>query len=913
MQTIDDKIRIIDGAICRYLDNIDNSTRAVISQDILAHLKNLVEHVMLKYYSPHNDIDDTEENIEKAAGYAQTNGHLKVLYRFRNYLDIVASHYILDEDSSERLMLKCYDYLLETRNLLYDDFRIVILHNLNKFPLNLDTALQEYYSKIAEKINRYSAQLAGDGKKYYIQKIKPFYVNGYKYYEVTFTTAKDRENKAGRIIAFTKLPVISNYASRFYLRNESIEILGKTMPILLITGWEVSMRDCEFKNFATIVTGNKRSIPYGEQRTICRFITENRFTLTEIMDFPEASYQKLVNSWQSEGKTRYFFDVLNQCRSIINRQRPEQNVLRYLLYGMHNAIIKDQRQDAPNSNLSNLYLTNKCIPFDKMPFIQSPVNHNPRLSALFDSILTKSRKHELLAKQIKNNTEIFGHIFTPVEELEHYGDIKELARTYNATLWSGHRERSKIVIGDDFAYINEYKLDTCSIIKKMIELSKVPDSEYSLDVEFWLMLGDYEVDCPEKIEILTQMFSKSSVAVIYGSAGVGKSTLINHISHFYDDKDKLFLAQTNPAVDNLKRRVTANEEYCKFSTIASFLKYGSGDPEYELLIIDECSTVSNTDMQKFLGMAKFKKILLVGDTYQINSIRFGNWFTALRSFLPDTSVFELTKPYRTNDQRLLILWSKVRTMDDNVQEIIDKQSCSLKVDESLLTAANKDQAVLCLNYDGLYGINNINRFLQESNPNPSYEWDVQQYKVGDPVLFLENNRFYPAIYNNMRGKIVGIEKLDEGEPNERIQFDIELSTTIDPEDIVFLPLSILDNLDGDNTIVRFCVYKVKSTDDDDDGNTAHTSVPFQIAYAVSIHKAQGLEYNSVKLVITDEVDELITHNIFYTAITRAQKDLKIYWTPEVEKKVLQRIKPRSIDADVKILRNFITVEPELPF
>lgn len=102
----------------------------------------------------------------------------------------------------------------------------------------------------------------------------------------------------------------------------------------------------------------------------------------------------------------------------------------------------------------------------------------------------------------------------------------------------------------------------------MIELSKVPDSEYSLDVEFWLMLGDYEVDCPEKIEILTQMFSKSSVAVIYGSAGVGKSTLINHISHFYDDKDKLFLAQTNPAVDNLKRRVTANEEYCKFSTIA---------------------------------------------------------------------------------------------------------------------------------------------------------------------------------------------------------------------------------------------------------------------------------------------------------------------------------------------------------
>ena len=86
---------------------------------------------------------------------------------------------------------------------------------------------------------------------------------------------------------------------------------------------------------------------------------------------------------------------------------------------------------------------------------------------------------------------------------------------------------------------------------------------------------------------------------------------------------------------------------------------------------------------------------------------------------------------------------------------------------------------------------------------------------------------------------------------------------------------------------------------------------------MSIHKAQGLEYNSVKLVITDEVDELITHNIFYTAITRAQKDLKIYWTPEVEKKVLQRIKPRSIDADVEILREFFSPQPsidcDLPF
>ena len=905
MPIIDDQIRVIDRAICRYLDDIDNSTRAVISQDILGRLKNLVEHVMLKYYAPYIDIEDSEENIEKAAEHTQTDGHLKVLYRFRNYLDIVASHYTLDEDGSERLMLKYYDYLLQIRDILNYDFGISILHNLDKFPLNLDTALQEYYSKIAEKANKYKAQLAGEGEKYYIQKLKPFYVNGRRYFEVTFTTAKDRENKAGRIIAFTRLPVISNYASRFYLQNESIEILGKTMPILLITGWEVSLRGCEFKNFYSIITESKRDIPYGEQRTICRYITENRFTLTEIMDFPEAAYQRLINSFRAEGKTGYFFDALNRCRSIIRGKRPGQNVLRYLLYSMHNAIIKDQRQDAANSNLSNLCLKNGSIPFDKMPFNQSPINHNPRLHALFECIPTYNRKHELLARQLRNNTEISGKIFTPVEELAHYGDIKDLSKTYNATLWFGHKDRSKIVVKDDYAYIREYRLDTTSIIKKLMELSKMEDLDYSNDVEFWLMLDDYEVDCPEKIDILTKMFSKSAVAAIYGSAGVGKSTLVNHISHYYDNKEKLYLAQTNPAIDNLKRRVDSNEDYCKFSTIASFLKYGYGDPEYDLVVIDECSTVSNTDMQKLLEMVKFKKILLVGDTYQINSIRFGNWFMALRSFLPKTSVFELTTPYRTKNQRLLILWSKVRAMDDNVQEIIDKQSCSLKVDESLLTAAGEDEAVLCLNYDGLYGINNINRFLQESNPNSAVEWDVQQYKVGDPVLFLENNRFHPVIYNNMRGRIVGIEKLDVGEMTERIQFDIELNTTINPADTRFMPLTVLDDPKTENTVVRFCVSKIKSTDEDDDGSTASTIVPFQIAYAVSIHKAQGLEYSSVKIVITDEVDELITHNIFYTAITRAQKDLKIYWTPEVEKKVLERIRPRNIDSDVDILRKFI--------
>ena len=48
------------------------------------------------------------------------------------------------------------------------------------------------------------------------------------------------------------------------------------------------------------------------------------------------------------------------------------------------------------------------------------------------------------------------------------------------------------------------------------------------------------------------------------------------------------------------------------------------------------------------------------------------------------------------------------------------------------------------------------------------------------------------------------------------------------------------------------------------------------AYALSIHKAQGLEYDSVKVVITNDVEDMITSNIFYTAVTRSKDKLKIY-------------------------------------
>ena len=907
MPSIDDSIRKIDNAICRHLDNIENSSRGVISQDILEQLMKFVNHIMLKFYANGSDIPINDENIEKAAEYAQINSELSTLYKFRNFLQVVTTQFTLDEDGSERLMLKYYQYLLEAKTLLGQFYGIRVLHNLEKFPLHLDDTLQEYYGKIAEKLERHPAKFNDTGNgKYYIQKIKPLFVNRRIYYEVTFAPVDDRKNKSktNRVIAFTKLPVTNRYASKFHLVQDSIEILGKTMPIIIIDGWEVSIRDCEFQNFTSIIIGEKIKAPYAERRTICEFLTRKRFSLCELMDFPDYAYDRITNEWKANLKSYAFIPALDRCRNIIRSGQPGQNILRYLLYNMNNVIIKNQRGSNQNRNLSNLYLLNGCIQFDSLPFNRSLLGHNPKSGAIFDCIPHYNRQPELFARFIRNNTEGRGQLFTDINEITGFADIDMLIKKYNDSLWSGHRPESDLVLEHNHVFINGYKTDTCKIIKRLQELSAAGIENYHGDVELWQLLDDYVIDCDEKRDIISHIFSKSKVGVIYGSAGVGKSTLINHVSHYFSDERKLYLTQTNPAKENLIRNVDAANT--TFSTIASFLTSKSAITEYKLLVIDECSTVSNHDMVAVLAKADFELLLLVGDTYQIDAIQFGNWFSVLRSFLPKYAVFELTRPHRTKNKYLLELWDKVRNMEEDAKEIIERESYSLKVDPTLLSFAGPEEPILCLNYDGLYGINNINRFLQESNPNPAIKWDVQQYKVGDPILFLESDRFYPVIHNNMKGIIREIEIVDAGTPEERIRFDVEIPKEINVFDVRFCDLELLDSGEG-SSLIRFYVYKLKSADEDGDEQTSSTIVPFQVAYAVSIHKAQGLEYNSVKIVITDEVEELVTHNIFYTAITRAREQLKIYWTPEVEEKVLSRIRPRDISKDVEILKYYLTV------
>ena len=278
-----------DRVICRHIDSIEKSTIGEISQDILSHLRHFVEHIMLKIYANGEDIEDSHENVQKAVKYVKSQMKLKHIARFHRFLQVSVSHRTLAEENANRLMLKYYEYLLRIKNYLQDNYSMEVLHNLEKFPIEIDDSYKEYYEKISEKIELYHTPIREGFRfdRFYIQSIKPFFVNGKIYYEVAFIPANDKASKTDRIIAFTDIELSDYYAVRFAIANNSIGIFGKTMPIRVIVNWEVNIRPCEFDNFAKLIYKNAPKLSKAEQKHLSQYLTDTGANLSELLDISD--------------------------------------------------------------------------------------------------------------------------------------------------------------------------------------------------------------------------------------------------------------------------------------------------------------------------------------------------------------------------------------------------------------------------------------------------------------------------------------------------------------------------------------------------------------------------------------------------------------------------------------------------
>ena len=154
---------------------------------------------------------------------------------------------------------------------------------------------------------------------------------------------------------------------------------------------------------------------------------------------------------------------------------------------------------------------------------------------------------------------------------------------------------------------------------------------------------------------------------------------------------------------------------------------------------------------------------------------------------------------------------------------------------------------------------------------------------------------------NAKQYIEIIKNIKDGE--NCIYFSIEVDRNVINTPFIPSDVELINSDKADKIIIKFKVNEFRDRDDDE--NQYDHIIPFNLSYAISIHKAQGLEYDSVKIIITQNIEDRITKNIFYTAITRAKKFLKIYWSSDSQEKIFDSFSEKESKRDLGILNQKI--------
>ena len=881
----------------KVLSLVDDDNRSFVSQLVLSQLRHFVEHVMIKIYCEDNNVDmnDDWQNIQLSIEYVCKHGQYSFIRDFHsNHLQKSVSHKVESEDYSETLMLLYYKPLIQIKDFVFKNYGLDVLTNLNKYPLDLDDTFLNYYRSIQTVVFKDRLLQNGETGNYYVFKKRPIWVDKKLMFELTLGPANDYADKQDRFVAFSRVDVFDNYAIEADIIEDRVKCFDATVSIKIIKDYSVSIMTYELNNLAKIL-GCQVKVKRNQKEfyLIMQYIKDYSISLDKVALYSDVKFSNFSSFIKAQTNETPVLTILEKCRSIILNAQRGSNVLRYLLCHIKNTTIRYQISDNANPDISNLLLRNGTLPFEETPFAANLIGCKHSTASVFKCINDEECDCQLLAKRLGRQSDETGQLYVKKNTIYSGDNIDELITKYNSMLKSFHEHR-RIEKYREYLYIKENEIGTVNIIRLLQKYARSGVPGYSYQARRWIASNEGNIRGTEKKAILENMFEKSRVFVLYGSAGTGKSTTVSFVLNILGNVSKLCLAPTHPAVDNMKRKI--NDPNANYYTIKKFLSDNSIQSEWDVVVIDECSVVSNRAMIEVLKKINCKAILLTGDIFQLPSIDFGNWFHIAKSLLPPYASFELTEQFRTDDNNLVTLWNKVRNFNDGIYEYLAHNEMTKILDGSVFNKDKDDQIILCYNYDGLYGINSINRYLQEKNPNAPVTWNQYVFKVDDPVIFHNTKRFRSVLHNNLKGKITKIYKGDN-----KITFEIAIDASLSSLSFSYGNIAYVGNLPNGWTIVRFSVIKYNAKEDDGEPQEIHT-IPFQIAYAVSIHKSQGLEYDSVKIIIANNVDDLITHNVFYTAITRAKKKLMIYWTPESAKKVLSSFEKHFDEKDSNIIK-----------
>lgn len=823
------------------------------------------------------------------------DSNIETLKTFYDELNSTVSHYTPSFEHSEILLMQYMSRVNFINNILKDE-GMELKQNFIEFPFFLDFYQKKYEEEIAKLIEEWNSnslknkQVKNDKHFYRIYKTRPFYVEDKIYYEIFFRyDTKKYVKKESFFVAYTELEIDFFYTLKFSFLKDIFLNDQKSkseIPIKIITNFEIVLKKDAINSFLKLINGQDYTLlEKSDIQHINNYLNVNKLNLLSIINKEEKEFLELKDKYK-ENKIYKFYESLEKVRKIINSKKPGHNILKFIVLTMNEFVITEQLDPylSKNKRLSNLYINSGSIPFDDLPYNFCLLKHCPNKFILGKVIDRKNYEHDLFTYKLKeklNEHSLFAISPDVIEnpnlknlEFINIFNMEELLDEYNQTNTVQYYNDFKI--NHQIKYDNELNLlyyekniEDFRDLKKVLDKLKVQESKKQYPVS--------NVEKQEKInKIINKLIiqSKYKFGILYGAAGTGKTSSIKEILSYFREKDILILTPTYSVLNFIKTKL--GDKKITYVVVPKFIQNNyQSSQNFNVVIIDECSMISNEDILKVFKKLQENTIdyvLLVGDPNQIKSIRFGNWFNLLHK--NENFNYELQENKRTINPELKELQEEILKLKNNNSKKENNASKLIinyrnELDEKIFTKKDDDEIILCWNYEGHYGINHINHILQQKNPNEAYTWGLYVFKVGDPITFNTNNQNddfdNKPYYNNLKGIITHIGKIKENNI-ERITFNIDVFNNHSKSENISLDFSV--NIDSENREME---------------------LPFSLSYAISIYKAQGLEWNSVKIVFTNNICDLITHNIFYTAVTRPKKLLNIYSTPEVLDKIIKTI------------------------
>lgn len=442
----------------------------------------------------------------------------------------------------------------------------------------------------------------------------------------------------------------------------------------------------------------------------------------------------------------------------------------------------------------------------------------------------------------------------------------------------------KIVVEDSKIYLSEcynaekkiahnLKMITSMPLPKIKDLDKkIENLESMLKITY---------DDIQKKAIKTSL--KNNVTIISGGPGTGKTTIVKAIVRLYIEINRLtpveiieniaLLAPTGRAAKKLSQ-ATELPAY----TIHRYLKWYKESNEFlynemnktmqKFIIVDEVSMVDITLFDALLkALSPGVKIILVGDAFQLPSVGPGLVLndlikTELFNFVP------LSKIYRQSDDSYIpYLAKEIKDLDlqeeflnkkddynfiksdstqikNNLKNIV-KMAKQKKIDETNLQ-------ILAPIYKGENGIDNLNMILQDLF-NPASD-SLNETKFGE-VTYRENDKVLQLVNDP-----------DNNVYNGDIGYIKSINIILKPRRKEIISI----NFDG--TLVDY--------DKKDLINIKH-------AYAMSVHKSQGSEFDNVVMILAKEYYYMLYNKLIYTGVSRAKKSLILLGDPMVFARSIQ--------------------------